>query len=203
MLGRDARAPATRDRRARPRAGGGGVRRRGEGGRHGRIGPPRPHRAPVRTRAALPPARAERGHRRRAPAPRPSVPPFAWRPLRCARGDLRRRPRRRRPGRDRCGGTAPPPRRLRPGRPLLISAAHLRSQRRGRGPRRPAPHAGRPVRGVGTAAVAPGDGVRAFLDGRRWRGDPRAIPLRRHASVVLEVGRHFTRRPTYLFPRGL
>lgn len=51
--------------------------------------------------------------------------------------------------------------------------------------------------------AAPGDGVRAFLDGRRWRGDPRAIPLRRHASVVLEVGRHVTRRPTYLFPRGL
>jgi hypothetical protein len=45
--------------------------------------------------------------------------------------------------------------------------------------------------------------VRAFLDGRRWRGDPAAIPLARHASIVLERGRHVTDRPRYLFPPGL
>jgi hypothetical protein len=45
--------------------------------------------------------------------------------------------------------------------------------------------------------------VRAWLDGRAWRGDPRDIPLRRHAQVVLQAG-----APTvapharYRFPAG-
>ena len=30
--------------------------------------------------------------------------------------------------------------------------------------------------------------VTAFLDGRRWRGSPRAIPLRAHAQIQLDVG---------------
>jgi hypothetical protein len=30
--------------------------------------------------------------------------------------------------------------------------------------------------------------VRAHVDGRPWRGDPRAIPLRRHAQIVVQVG---------------
>lgn len=50
----------------------------------------------------------------------------------------------------------------------------------------------------------PGAGaLRAFVDGRRWRGDPRAIRLRRHTWVVIELGRHVTRRPVYVFPDGL
>jgi hypothetical protein len=43
--------------------------------------------------------------------------------------------------------------------------------------------------------------VSAWVDGRRWRGDPRAIPLRRHAQVVLEVGGYVPPHARYLFPR--
>lgn len=45
--------------------------------------------------------------------------------------------------------------------------------------------------------------VRAFLDGGRWRADPRTIPLDRHAQVVLEVGPAVAPHPSYLFPAGL
>jgi hypothetical protein len=33
--------------------------------------------------------------------------------------------------------------------------------------------------------------VRAHVDGHAWRGDPRAIPLRRHAQIVVQIGRPF------------
>jgi hypothetical protein len=46
-------------------------------------------------------------------------------------------------------------------------------------------------------------GVVAFVDGRRWRGDPRGIPLRRHAQIVLELGALVAPHPAYLFPPGL
>jgi hypothetical protein len=45
--------------------------------------------------------------------------------------------------------------------------------------------------------------VRAYVGGRRWPGDPRAIPLRRHAQIVLEVGGYVPPHPRYLFPPGL
>jgi hypothetical protein len=45
--------------------------------------------------------------------------------------------------------------------------------------------------------------VRAYLSGRRRPGDPRAIPLRRHAQIVLEVGPLVPPHPTYRFPPGL
>jgi hypothetical protein len=45
--------------------------------------------------------------------------------------------------------------------------------------------------------------LRAFVNGRRWRGDPRAIPLHRHDTVLVELGRPVTKRPVYLFPDGL
>jgi len=45
--------------------------------------------------------------------------------------------------------------------------------------------------------------VRAFVAGHEWRGDPPAIPLRRHAQVVLEVGRYVPPHPAYEFPPGL
>src|SRR5919204_1992903 len=35
-----------------------------------------------------------------------------------------------------------------------------------------------------------GDRVRAFVAGREWTADVRAIPLRDHAQVVLEIGGH-------------
>jgi hypothetical protein len=46
----------------------------------------------------------------------------------------------------------------------------------------------------------PGDRVRAYVDGRPWRGDVRAIPLRDHAQVVLEVGGHVAPHRSYRFP---
>jgi hypothetical protein len=51
--------------------------------------------------------------------------------------------------------------------------------------------------------AAPGQRVTAFLDGRRWPGDPRALPLRRHAAVVLEVGPPVSPHPSYVFAPGL
>jgi hypothetical protein len=46
---------------------------------------------------------------------------------------------------------------------------------------------------VGTGAV----GV------RRWRGNPRAIPLRRHTRIVLELASAIPPHTTYDFPPGL
>jgi hypothetical protein len=43
----------------------------------------------------------------------------------------------------------------------------------------------------------------AFVDGRPWRGPPGAIPLRRHAEIVLEIGGALPPHPAYLFPPGL
>jgi hypothetical protein len=45
--------------------------------------------------------------------------------------------------------------------------------------------------------------VRAYVGGRAWRGDPRAIPLRRHAVIVLQLGEHVPPHPRYAFPAGL
>jgi hypothetical protein len=49
----------------------------------------------------------------------------------------------------------------------------------------------------------PGTHVAAFLDGRPWPGDPRALPLRRHAVIVLQVAGHVPPHTTYRFPGGL
>jgi hypothetical protein len=43
----------------------------------------------------------------------------------------------------------------------------------------------------------------AFVDGRRWRGDPGAIPLRRHAQIVLELDGYVPPHSSFLFPGGL
>jgi hypothetical protein len=48
-----------------------------------------------------------------------------------------------------------------------------------------------------------GAGVRAYVNGRLWRGDPCAIPLRRHTEIVLEVGSYIPPHASYRFPRGL
>jgi len=44
--------------------------------------------------------------------------------------------------------------------------------------------------------------VRAFVGGRRWRGDPAAIPLARHAVIVLEIGPYVPPHRHYAFPPG-
>ncbi len=51
--------------------------------------------------------------------------------------------------------------------------------------------------------ASPGTRVFAFVDGRRWTGDPRGIPLRRHAEIVLEVGGYVPPHTAYRFPKGL
>jgi hypothetical protein len=45
--------------------------------------------------------------------------------------------------------------------------------------------------------------VHAYLGGRPWPGDPRAIPLGRHAQIVLEVGGYVRPHTSYRFPPGL
>jgi hypothetical protein len=45
--------------------------------------------------------------------------------------------------------------------------------------------------------------VRADVGGRRWRGDPAAIPLRRHAQIVVQAGEPLLRpNARYRFPPG-
>jgi hypothetical protein len=51
--------------------------------------------------------------------------------------------------------------------------------------------------------AAPGERVSGFVAGRRWQGDLRAIPLHRHAVVVLEVGAHVPPHRRYFFPPGV
>jgi hypothetical protein len=51
--------------------------------------------------------------------------------------------------------------------------------------------------------AAAGQRVLAFVDGRRYSGDPRTIPLRRHAEIVLEIGGYVPPHTSYLFPKGL
>ena len=45
--------------------------------------------------------------------------------------------------------------------------------------------------------------VLAFVDGRRFTGDPRAIPLRPHAEIVLELGGYVPPHASFLFRKGL
>ncbi|MCW2953031.1 MAG: hypothetical protein JWQ48_2201, partial [Conexibacter sp.] len=46
------------------------------------------------------------------------------------------------------------------------------------------------------------DPVRAYVGGRRWRGDPRAIALAPHAVIVLELGPPIPPHRRYVFPPG-
>jgi hypothetical protein len=50
--------------------------------------------------------------------------------------------------------------------------------------------------------AAPGARVAVFVDGRSWRGAPGAVPLTRHAEIVLEVGPHVPPHSSYAFPPG-
>jgi hypothetical protein len=45
--------------------------------------------------------------------------------------------------------------------------------------------------------------VHAYVDGGAWPRDPGAIPLRRHAQIVLEVGGYVRPHASYRFPPGL
>lgn len=50
--------------------------------------------------------------------------------------------------------------------------------------------------------AAPGTHVNVFVDGRPWPGAPGAVPLTRHAEIVLEVGPHVPPHSSYAFPPG-
>jgi hypothetical protein len=45
--------------------------------------------------------------------------------------------------------------------------------------------------------------VRAYVDGRPYLGSPASIRLRRHAEIVLEIGRHIAPHVSYAFGRSL
>ncbi len=45
--------------------------------------------------------------------------------------------------------------------------------------------------------------VSVFVDGRRFRGDPRAVRLTQHRQIVIEVGGYVAPHPSFLFPKGL
>jgi hypothetical protein len=45
--------------------------------------------------------------------------------------------------------------------------------------------------------------VRAYVDGKPWTGDVRAIPLVRHAEIVLEVGGYVRPHRFFVFRKGL
>jgi len=47
-----------------------------------------------------------------------------------------------------------------------------------------------------------GKEVAVFVDGKRWRDDPRSLPLKRHAAIVLEVDGYFPPTRRYVFPPG-
>jgi hypothetical protein len=48
-----------------------------------------------------------------------------------------------------------------------------------------------------------GQSVRAYVDGRRFHGGVRSIRLRRHAEIVLELGRYIPPHTSYRFRKGL
>jgi hypothetical protein len=50
--------------------------------------------------------------------------------------------------------------------------------------------------------AAAGSQVTAFVDGERWPGTPAAVPLTRHAEIVLEVGPYVPPHSSYTFPPG-
>jgi len=47
-----------------------------------------------------------------------------------------------------------------------------------------------------------GNRLRVFVDGRSWRGLPSAVPLRRHAEIVLELGPYVPPHRAFAFPPG-
>jgi hypothetical protein len=57
---------------------------------------------------------------------------------------------------------------------------------------------------LGRAEVGPATGpVTAFYDGRLFRGNPRDIPLSKHAQIQLDVGRPLVAPVQISFPAGL
>ena len=51
--------------------------------------------------------------------------------------------------------------------------------------------------------AAPGEQVRAYVNGSRRPGNARSIPLRRHDEIVLELDGYIPPHASYRFPKGL
>jgi hypothetical protein len=47
------------------------------------------------------------------------------------------------------------------------------------------------------------DRVAVFINGKRWEGDPRDVPLTRHGALMVELGGYVEPRLTYGFPPDL
>ena len=60
---------------------------------------------------------------------------------------------------------------------------------------------GQPL-GTHRLASFAGQPVRVFVGGRPWLGPPGAVPLTRHAEIVLEVGPAVPPHSSYTFPPG-
>jgi hypothetical protein len=60
---------------------------------------------------------------------------------------------------------------------------------------------GRPLTTTNVAGIE--GPVHAYVDGKPYTGDPRAIVLRAHAQITLEVGTPLVTPPVYVFPEGL
>lgn len=52
-------------------------------------------------------------------------------------------------------------------------------------------------------SASAGRHVTVFVDGRRWLGLPSAVPLTRHAEIVLEVGPYVPPHRSFTFPPGI
>lgn len=62
---------------------------------------------------------------------------------------------------------------------------------------------GQLFRSWGYAPSSSGRRVRAYVDGRRWTGPLSAVPLTRHAEIVVEAGPYVPPHHAYLFPPGV
>jgi len=54
---------------------------------------------------------------------------------------------------------------------------------------------------VGKVKVRPGDQIRTFVNGKRYTGDPRSIPLVAHQDIVIEVGPPFVKTKPFPFAK--
>jgi hypothetical protein len=62
---------------------------------------------------------------------------------------------------------------------------------------------GEPLTATRLLTFRAANGVRAYVNGRRWPGPPERIPLRAHAEIVLEVGPYVEPHAAYTFPPGM
>ena len=58
------------------------------------------------------------------------------------------------------------------------------------------------TRRLASFSASSGMRVAVFVNGRRWRGPPRRVPLAPHSEIVLEVGPYVPPHRFYTFPPG-